>query len=126
MNIRDKRFELTEAHIKLMRRMHVRWHDYEFGAPGVDAKRPYGNSSVYWDMLDILGETPECVVRIAGIEYTPGSYDFDLPKEVEERLMKLHKETQWALGILLNHGSIEPGQYVSPDGFGLTWEKEAR
>ncbi len=33
--------------------------DEEYGAIGVDCKRPFGNSSVEADMLEIIGETPE-------------------------------------------------------------------
>jgi len=43
------RFELTEQHLKLIRRMTVRYNDYcEFGAPEIDPKRPYGNSSAHY------------------------------------------------------------------------------
>lgn len=33
--------------------------DYGYGAPGLDSKRPFGNSSVEYDILELLGKLPE-------------------------------------------------------------------
>jgi len=41
-----KTFVLTENHIKLLRKAYVTWEDGDFGAPSIDTRRPYGNSSV--------------------------------------------------------------------------------
>ena len=50
-----KRFEIKEEHLKLVRRMVIRYDDScEFGAPSVDPKRPYGNSDVYKDIARII------------------------------------------------------------------------
>ena len=48
-------FEVTLDHIKLLRRMYVSWNDCEYGAPEINPKRPYGNSSVALDIAEILG-----------------------------------------------------------------------
>ena len=32
----NKRFTLTEEHLKLLRHANVRWDDCEFGAPAID------------------------------------------------------------------------------------------
>lgn len=48
----EKTFTLTEDHIKLMSRAYISWNDGECGAPGVDTKRPYGNSSVIMDVYE--------------------------------------------------------------------------
>jgi hypothetical protein len=52
-------FEITEDHLKLVRAMEMGWDDSEFGAPGIDSKRPYGNSTVYYDIAEILEIEPE-------------------------------------------------------------------
>jgi hypothetical protein len=49
-------FTVTEDHLKLLRRAYIGWDDCEFGAPGIDPKRPYGNSDVIGDIAEILGE----------------------------------------------------------------------
>ena len=33
--------------------------DYDTGAPGLDQKRPFGNSGVFLDVLEIIGAEPE-------------------------------------------------------------------
>ena len=35
--------------------MIVQWRDCEYGAPEINPKRPYGNSSVELDICEILG-----------------------------------------------------------------------
>ena len=52
---------LTEQHITLLRNACVYWEDCETGAPGIDPKRPYGNSGVASDVTDLaawLAEAP--------------------------------------------------------------------
>jgi hypothetical protein len=50
-----KRFTVTDEHLRLLRRAYVGWDEIEFGAPEINAKRPYGNSNVYGDIAEILG-----------------------------------------------------------------------
>ncbi|MCU1325011.1 MAG: hypothetical protein JWN34_381, partial [Bryobacterales bacterium] len=52
-------FFVTSEHLKLLQRMCVGWQDCEYGAPEIDPKRPYGNSSVEYDILEILGVKPD-------------------------------------------------------------------
>lgn len=87
-------FFVTKDHIKLVRSFVVRWEDCEFGAPAIDCKRPYGNSSVYSDMCEILG-----------IDEDSADYD---------SLRKMHEETQIALDIFLKTGRMVSGRYTSP------------
>ncbi len=49
------RFILTDEHVKLLRQANVSWDGCEFGAPGIDPKRPYGNGDVHSDIVEILG-----------------------------------------------------------------------
>ena len=77
--------------------MYVGWNYCETGAPEIDPKRPYGNSWVPGDIHEILcGEYPKD----------------DLEEEVESYYMKLHKETETALQIVLCTKSFQPGKYV--------------
>jgi len=100
------RFELTDQHLKLIRRMTVKYNDYcEFGAPEIDPKRPYGNSSVYYDIGEILNIEPK-------------GGDIDDPEFTEEQkefMLALHKSTAKALQVILASGSFEIGVYESEE-----------
>jgi hypothetical protein len=98
-------FVLTEDHLKLIDRMYVGWSDVEFGAPEINPKRPYGNSFVEGDIAEILGWHWE--------EDVNG----DVPEELYERAVKIHKETETALQIILVTRSFVPGKYVKTDRY---------
>ena len=94
-------FVLTAEHVKLLRRTNVSWDGCEFGAPGVDPKRPYGNRDVHGDMAEILGRELE------------RDKDGVITDALLKRLDKLHKETETALQVVLTSGSFKPGTYVA-------------
>lgn len=106
-----KTFTLTKEHVKLLRAAYVGWEDCEFGAPAIDCKRPYGNSSVAEDIAEILGWT---------VDYDD---DDEMPDEVHGRATKVHQETETALQVVLSTGSFEPGTYRAPR-YGGTWERD--
>jgi hypothetical protein len=109
-----REFEVTEEHLKLLRSAWVGWDDCEFGAPAIDPKRPYGNSDVIADIGKILGVRPN--VR--------DSWGDDVfSEETEDRLRRLHKETQTVLQIALATGRFEAGVYAVPD-FSNAWAKK--
>lgn len=97
-------FTITPDHIKVLRASNVDWDDscYE-GAPCVNLKRPYGNSSgVARDIHKILtGET---------IGYTNSKRD-ELTEAESQRYQKLHFEMAIVLDIVLRTGTFEPGTY---------------
>lgn len=105
---------VTEEHLKLMRRLHTEWQDYdEVGAPGIDPKRPYGNSSVLNDVHEILtGESIGC---------TTSKRD-ELTAEETERYMNLHREMETALQIALATGQFKAGNYEAP-AYGIAWRE---
>lgn len=109
-HMRLEEFEVTPEHISLSRRMWVNYSGCcEFGSPEVDPKRPYGNSSVYMDMAEILG-----------VEYD--SEDESWPqKEVQERFGRLHVEMATVLQIGLRTGRFLAGKYRSKPYSG-DWE----
>lgn len=112
----DKReFVLRENHLKLLKRMNITWWDAEFGAPCIDPKRPYGNSSVIADMAEILGiggkNCPHCGELLEGLD--------------EERLTNLHKEMETALQIVLSTQSFKAGTYTA-DKYSNDWKPKER
>ncbi|GEM_PF-2766615 len=105
-------FNLTEEHIKLARRMNVYWDDAMYlGAPAIDMKRPYGNSDVLEDILEILDEKP--VEDVDERIYTKKQY-----KKAEA----LHREMETALQVILAAGSFEPGVYTA-EKYRNNWRK---
>jgi hypothetical protein len=89
--------------------MYVSWQDCEFGAPEINPKRPYGNSDVIPDILEILGLP----------------YDSENPNEaLEDFAQKIHKETETALQIFLIIGKMEVGEYEKKDKYNdRSWVK---
>ena len=102
--MRGETYELTDLHVALLRHMWVSWCADEFGAPTIDPKRPYGNGDVLLDIEMILRKTRQVC------EPTP------------ELCEALHRETEWALAIVLRTGSFEPGTYRTDD-YGATWRR---
>lgn len=99
-------FNLTENHIKLLRNMYVCWNGCEYGAPAINPKRPYGNSSVECDIHRILtGEEPD-----------------ELSDELDEEYYRLHQETQTALQIVLTTGKFEVGVYERSKWYLNDWK----
>lgn len=110
-------FTITDEHLKLSRRMYVSWDDCEYGAPAIDCKRPYGNSYVEGDMLEILGiEDPRKREDYDGDEWD------DIPEDLSRRLRELHEEMQLVLQIWLAAGVIRTGTFVKKDKYNfLSW-----
>lgn len=107
--MKTETFTLTEQHIKLLRKADIYWNMDEFGAPGINPKRPYGNSDVIGDIAEILGVTIDP--------------DFGPDGATEKRLTTLHRETGTALQIVLDTGTFEPGRYER-EQYGLTpWKR---
>ena len=109
-----KHFTITKKHLKLLRHMYVGWDDCETGAPTIDPKRPYGNSSVDNDVHMIL--TGETIGRI-------DSKRDELTSKESERYMKLHQETETALQIVLSVGKFKVGKYKA-EMYANKWRKE--
>lgn len=104
-----KTFLVTHEHLKLLRRMEIRWEDCEYGAPAVDPKRPYGNSDVEDDIVEILGW-----------EYEEDEWD-GIPADIRGAAFDIHKEMQTVLQILVVNLHIYPGKYERPNPYGTDW-----
>jgi len=110
--VREAReFTVTKDHLRLLRRTYVWWDEAEFGAPAIDAKRPYGNSHVIRDIAEIL-DVPE-----GEWSDEEGGDDEDGSRfpEAEWRFLRLHVETAVALQIALATGEFRTGRYVRKD-----------
>lgn len=102
----QRQFNLTEQHINLLRSARISWTVIEFGAPGIDPKRPYGNSDVIKDICEILGiSLPE----------DENGEPF-VSEETYSHCMRLHTDLAAALEIVLQTRSFAPGTYVHNDG----------
>lgn len=119
-------FEVKKEHLALLKHMCVGWRDCEFGAPEIDPKRPYGNSDVIGDMIEIFGKEVKrgiFKVDIGGYEYyvtvDEDSEDMD---DLKRTLNKLHKETETVLQIALQTGMFKEGKYKLKDKYGGNWE----
>jgi len=95
------KFTLTEDHIKLLENAYVEWSDGENGDPAINSKRPYGNSSVAYDVAEILGWS-----------YGKDEENYEeLSSEQLYQADKIHRETKTALQIILQTKSFIPGNY---------------
>lgn len=110
----ERRFYLSEDHLKLLQRARVGWNEAEFGAPEIDPERPYGNSDVLDDVVEILcGENIAKQVR----KESEWSSDYH---PLHTLALAVHHETEIALQIVLSTRSFEPGWYATDD-YGSTW-----
>ena len=124
-------FEVKKEHLMLLRKACVDWDDCEFGAPCINPKRPYGNSCVYTDMVNILGAHPAgegvFVLNLFGKDYVIyGDDKNNLDVENKELIMvldTLHKETETVLQIILSTGTFSVGVYRLKSEYGCEWEK---
>lgn len=96
-------FIVTEAHLNLVDRMNIKFDESGYdGAPVVDMKRPYGNSSVVYDVYEIVN----------GYEWDS---DEDMPDVIYEEMLQIHRDTAKVLQIIIDTKSFEPGLYCRPE-----------
>ena len=94
-------FNLTRNHIKLVSNFFILWEDDYSGYPIVSPKRPYGNSNVIDDVLDIL----------------------EWESDKKEEALAIHKETAKALQVILATQRFIPGHYINIDKYKqLDWK----
>lgn len=90
-----ERFTVLPIHLKLIKRFYTSWNSFEFGAPTIDPKRPFGNSDVKNDFENITGEK------------------FD---------NNIYHDLETCLQILTRNLHIEEGTYEKC-GYGIDWVK---
>jgi hypothetical protein len=109
-------FVVLPEHLKLLSQVYWRWQDCEFGAPEIDPKRPFGNSNVEYDLVEIF----HGVVSLSDHDY-----------ELKDAYPQLDKYVQWyrelhiVLQIICTSGKFEPGLYrkISKSFMHEIWEK---
>lgn len=107
---KGQKIKITEAHLKLAQRMYVDWDSYEYGAPAIDCKRPYGNSDVEKDILEILG--------------LPYPEDGELPEHLSDYARQIHEEMRDVLQVCLQLQKFEVGTYeLGEDYNARSWFK---
>lgn len=97
-------FELTEDHIMLLQESEWNWNDSCFGAPGIDPKRPFGNSSgIACQIAEIL-------------DWEPQDKDADgdacFSSDQKGDACDIWSETLTAIHVILSARSFTPGLYI--------------
>ena len=100
----DVYFYLTDVHLKLLKRVNISFNDGEIDdVPGIDTKRPFGNSDWVRDVAEIL-------------EWTlVDSDEWEIPEEYHTTAEKLLKELRDALQVVLTAQSFKIGKYKSKE-----------
>jgi hypothetical protein len=110
-----KTFVVRKEHLKLAKRMVVYWNtNCYLGAPAVDSKRPYGDSSILENIGEIIGEKPE-------------DKDGDYPIYSERQLLRfgnLHKDMEHVVQILLANLGLKQGVYEADD-YDTNWRPKS-
>jgi hypothetical protein len=78
-----KTFTVTKEHLILLQNSYTSWEDSEFGAAGINTKRPYGNGSVMQDMLKLLN-----------IDCPKYKETRKLPWDLQDKLNQLHRDIE--------------------------------
>jgi len=107
-----QKFTVTEQHLKLLKKMNVGWDNCEFGAPCINPKRPYGNSSVLVNMADIL--EMDLFKDEYGEKY--------ITENQENELTCLHRDMETVLQIVLATETFEAGDYHASD-YSRNWTR---
>ena len=92
----SKTFNLTEAHIKLLKQANISNSGVEWGSPAIDGKRPFGNGDVHRDIAEILGLP----------------YDEE-NESLRDYLWSVYQQLETALEVVLNAQTFTPGRYES-------------
>lgn len=110
-----REFTVTDEHLRLLQHAYVFWDETEFGAPSIDAKRPYGNSDVIGDIAEILG--------VPASEWADDE-EMNPSVDAEWRFLRVHVETAVALQIALFTREFRTGRYVRDGEYDTrTWRR---
>lgn len=106
-----REFQITEYHLKLIKNFRIAWNGFEYGAPTINPKRPYGNGDVADDIAKILG----------------WEINEEITEQQYENAYRLHKETETALQICLSLQSFSTGNFVTTKEYDNTsWIKKIK
>jgi len=107
-----KKITIKAEHILLLKNMSIDWQDCEYGAPEVNPKRPYGNSS---------GSADVC--RVLGWVKNPDYDEWSKTQLADARM--LHEEMLYVLKVLCqNPNGIEMGAtHENMSKYGNDWRR---
>jgi hypothetical protein len=120
-------FELKEEHIKLIQHMYYQFDESAYeGAPSVNLKRPFGNSDLIGDIMDILEFEPSymsdiCFCEEDDCENFHEDDELEISDSEREYLMDIYQGTHIALKIITQLKTFETGKYIC--NFHNTWEE---
>ena len=102
--MRHKEFVIHNNHLKLLKRLVIEENnDYTYlPVPGINPKRPYGNSYVLDDILEI-------------IDYEKNPDYEEWSKTQLDYALALHKEMVTVLEIICNTAKVATGIYQMPE-----------
>lgn len=118
VNKRRSTFTINSSHIKLLREACWSWNYGEHGAPSMDCKRPYGNSDVLLDIIQIVDVEDMGDNKPTKLRTCPHCGE-SIPQYDEAYYHKLHDEMQIVLEILAHNATtgIQAGDtFVRSDG----------
>ena len=103
--MRKTEFTVTKDHIKLARNIVFDWNDSEempLGRLMMDRRRPYGDSDIPKSVAEAIG--------LKGVEVSSG--EIFLTKSQEDYCLKLHREMEIVMQIVVETGKFKSGNYV--------------
>lgn len=109
-------FQLRQEHLALLEHVNIRWSNVEYGGPGVDEKRPFGNSGsgyIEREICEYLGLDP-----ISEDRHGAPIYDEDERHDAVQR----YEELDTALQIILTCQTFTPGVFEKQQ-YGRDWER---
>ena len=106
-----EKFTIKKEHLELIKNFWVDWIDGESGAPGVNSKRPYGNSDHLIDIAEILKWKLK---------------DGELSEAQEVKAEKLHRELEIVLQICFSTLSFVEGTYKLKEKYSNEWIKTSK
>lgn len=108
-----RRLTVAQHHLAIIQRLNWTWSGGDYGAVGVDVKRPLGNSDLFDDVGDVLGLSP-------GVDQWGDPHWSEFERQT---IAAAFAEACVAVEILSERLSLEPGQYIKR-GYSAKWEKE--
>ena len=102
-----RHFTLVEGHLILLRNAY--WEhspNSECGAPAINPKRPFGNSSAEEDMIELL---------YPGATICPSCGEHIITLEQREHARRLYEQLPVALEVILTARSFVLGYYVADE-----------
>lgn len=113
-------FLVHPHHIALLKRIYFEQGESAYtkaGVPCVNQKRPYGNSAIEWDIIEICDLVPACE--------RDDMQEEGIPDELYTRVEEIQREMTTVLQILAANPEtgIQPGMYNCTKPWFLDWER---